>query len=157
MKRDGRKAGESEVLDFVVRGVRDVSGLPEERIRPETRIMEDLGVYGDDAYELICMIDDEFEMAPGDFHLEIHFGVEGLGAPLPWHLRSSVACFEAQPMTVGQLVGHIRTGRWPDTPRIPRPRGKVLSVHAASWVQFTFFAGGAAAMIVTLIMARVVD
>lgn len=127
---------EEEVFRRVMHAVRDISGHPEDRITPDARLMEDLGIYGDDGYELIRVLDDQFEMDWNDFDVSVHFGMEGLGAPLPWHLADSAAYLQHQPITVAQLVDAIGRGRWQGTPRLPRAPAQRWSAWGASWIQF---------------------
>ncbi|MCA8917306.1 MAG: DUF1493 family protein [Planctomycetes bacterium] len=45
---------------------------------PDTRLLEDLGLDGDDARIFMEAFADRFAVARGDFRLEDHFGAEGL-------------------------------------------------------------------------------
>jgi hypothetical protein len=142
--------GEAEVLAHVVDAVQIVSGLARERIDPDARIMEDLGIYGEDAYELLCALDDSFEMASGNFHLGIHFGDEG-SVVLPWRIKNSSGYFAPQPMSVREVACAVRNGRWPDTPRIPRARRHRVSLYVASSTLVAIFALPVIGLIVLLI------
>src|SRR5688572_20591580 len=122
MKVDGRRLSDEEVFAAVAKAVHEVTFVPIDRIQSDSRIREDLRVSGDDGWDLIQELDEQFQMEWDGFHGSIHYGWEGLGAPLPWHVADSPYVFEPQPLTIGQLVEAIRCGRWPGTPKIPRPR-----------------------------------
>jgi hypothetical protein len=152
MKVAGRTLDEEGMVARVRQAVHEISGVPLKRIEADTGIFDDLRVYGDDGHELIARLDSQFEMDWDGFDLGIHFGWEGLGAPLPWRVRQCPGYFEHQPLTVRQLADALRRGRWPGTPRLPRSKARRIELHIVSWVQFGLVAG-AALMVVALLLA----
>lgn len=96
------------VADILVRQM----GVPARKVARGARITEDLGVFGDDGRDLLAHVSTRFEMDWGDMWPEIHFGTEGWG--------SRAAAYVPQPVSVGDLVGALRSGRWPGTRLVPR-------------------------------------
>jgi hypothetical protein len=127
-----------------------ISGQGPERIVSEARLREDLGIHGDDGYELMTELDGQFIMDWTGFDLGVHFGMEGLGAPLPWQVKHGTAYYVPQPLTVGRLAGALRAGRWPGSSMIPRPIRQRVELHAASWIQFGLLVLSAAAFMCLL-------
>jgi hypothetical protein len=134
----------------IVAIIGSLSGQKPERVVSEARLREDLGICGDDGYELIAELDEKFVMDWTGLDLGVHFGAEGLGAPLPWQVKRSAAYYVPQPLTVGQLADALRVGRWPGSPMISRPIRQRVELHAASWIQFGLFAITAAALLCLL-------
>ncbi len=126
---------EEELFARVAAAIRQISGHKPERIIPDARLYEDLGIYGDDGHGLFEMLHERFEMDWTGLDLRVHFGSEGLGAPLPWQVTQSAGYFEHQPLTVAQLMAALCQGRWPESPVVPAPVGQRRMLHAASWVQ----------------------
>ena len=143
MKIAASSLTEGELFVRVAAAIRQISGQKPEKITPDARLLEDLGIYGDDGHELFEMLHEQFEMDWTGLDLRVHFGSEGLGAPLPWQVRESPGYFEPQPVTVAELVGALRDGRWPESVAIPASAGQRRNLHLASWVQFGIFAAGA--------------
>jgi Protein of unknown function (DUF1493) len=152
MKVDGARLSDEEVFACVAKAVHELTDVPTDRIRRESRIAEDLRLWGDDGWDLIGRLDRQFEVDWSGFDGGIHFGGEGFGPPFPWHVSRSPAVFEPQPLTVGQLTDAIRRGRWPGTPKIPCSRGRRLSAYAASWTMFGFLLAVAVIVIVPAIL-----
>jgi hypothetical protein len=151
MKLNGRVMSDAAVTERVIAIVSDVSGAPLERISSDTRLYEDLGLYGDDGAELMSDLHERFELDWLKFDAGVYFGIEGLGAPLPWHLARSPALFQPQPLTVRQVVEAVRRGCWPDTPKVPVSPQKRASVYAASWIQFGLLALAVLVLLVSLL------
>lgn len=136
------------VLDILVREM----GVPARKVVRDARITEDLGIYGDDGRDLLHHVGARFEMDWGDMWPEIHFGAEGWG--------SGSAGYAPQPVSVGDLVGALRSGRWPGTKLVPRSSVPTSSVPKErfswrglfSWYDAGVIATGLAivAMLVTM-------
>ena len=157
MKTAGAALSEDELIARVTGTVGEAAGVAPETIGPDTRLVEDLSLYGDDGYYLIVRLDEQFEMDWDGFDHGIHFGWEGLGAPLPWHVKQSPGFFEPQPLTVGQLASALRRGRWPGTPKVLRSKARRIELHVLSWVQFIFFAAGPLIVIGVLLAGALED
>lgn len=143
MKTNAALLGDDELFRRVASIVHFVSGAPLDRIRREANLNDDLGICGDDGYELIETLDEHFVMDWSGFDRGVHFGAEGIGAPLPWQVSRSPNYFQRQPLTVAHLMAALKAGRWPGSPRIPRPRRARAGLYAASWMQFGIVIGGA--------------
>ena len=149
MKADGAALSDDEVFTRVAATVQKLTGLPPEHIDLKSRVAEDLGLWGDDGWDLIERLDEEFQVDWEGFDGGIHYGWEGFGPPLlPWHVSRSPFVFEPQPLILRDLVQAIRERRWPGTPRIPAPLGRRLSVHAASWALFVMVTAPLVAVVV---------
>ena len=102
----------------IVRKVRELvarkTGLPEERISPEARLLHDLGVEGDDAEELLVEFCDEFRVDITDIKVSKYFSDESSVASSLWFLRSSIEARlrEKEPLTVDQLVIAAQLRKW---------------------------------------------
>lgn len=84
------------------------------RLTPDTRLVEDLLVDGDDGDEFMEAFVQRFQVAWGDLDLSRHFAAEGLDllAPL-WRwlgLRQPAAPLE--PITLGMLLLAAQAGQW---------------------------------------------
>lgn len=122
-----------------VRGlVSGQSGIPEAEITLETRLVEDLGMDGDDGDDFLAAFADEFgvdmrAMAPLNY-----FGDEGIGPPVPSLIPLAVLLsprFRAwvvhasrgrRRLTVRDLVASARARRWLTPPRRP-------TAHGSAW------------------------
>ncbi|MBI1926411.1 DUF1493 family protein [Candidatus Poribacteria bacterium] len=51
--------------------------IAEKKFNPDTRLLEDLGIDGDDGVELIEAFCEEFEIDPSTIHISEYFGPEG--------------------------------------------------------------------------------
>ena len=136
MKIPAATLSEEEVFGRVAQAINHVSGVRLEEITPEARLREDLGVYGDDGDDILCLLDGQFLMDWEGIDPGVHFGVEGVGAPLPWLVKRSPDYFEPQPLRVAVLVDSLRVGRWPKSPRLPISASRRFRLHVASWLQF---------------------
>ena len=120
--------------------------------------MEDIGIYGDDGYDLIQELDERFEMDWEGLRLGVHFGSEGLGPPLPpWRVRGSDFWYEPEPLTVERLVRDLRAGRWSGTALVPLRRRTRLNLFIASWTLFIVFAGSLLTAAIMMIVGAVSD
>lgn len=67
-----------DLFDRVVRLVAKNRGLKTEKIKPESRLLQDLGCDGMDGDDLLAAIRDEFGVDFSGFVFERHFGQEGI-------------------------------------------------------------------------------
>ncbi len=100
------------------------SGVPEAEITPETRLVEDLGIDGDDGTELLKAFADEFRVDMAGMAPLNYFGDEGFPLPVPslvplaaalsprFRDRVSRASRGRRVLTVRSLVAAARAGRW---------------------------------------------
>lgn len=140
MKIAAASLTDEQLFDRVAAAIRDISGHKPEKITREARLLEDLGIYGEDGHELFEMLHEQFEMDWTGLDLGVHFGTEGLGAPLPWQVKESPDYFQHQPVTVAALMEALRCGHWPESAVVPAPARWRRELHVASWVQFGIFA-----------------
>ena len=71
-----------ETLQAVREFVSDELGVPAARIKPETRLLHDLGVDGNDAGDLLQHFSARFHVDLSAFHFSSHFGPEAGWNPL---------------------------------------------------------------------------
>jgi hypothetical protein len=84
------------LLDRAKRFVRDQTGFPLQDISLDTRLRDDIGLAGDDAYEFFLAFAKEFEVDRktfATFKIEKHFGNEGLSLLAPGCLILLLAVF----------------------------------------------------------------
>ncbi len=103
-----------KVRDFVA----DYLGERKERLTENSRLLQDLGVDGADAVELLESFSEKFGVDMAHFPLSEHFGPEA-GFNLFYYLYSLL--FERQkkwrpiPITLRDLAAAVRNKRWPET------------------------------------------
>lgn len=131
MKMAAASLTDDALFGRVAATIHEISGIRHDRIVPHANLV-DLGIYGDDGYDLVVALDDEFAMTSGEFDLGIHFGAESWGAPLPWQVTRSSEYFAPQPLTVAQLVETLKCGSWPDTPKVPRSKALRIELYIVS-------------------------
>ena len=106
----------------VVQLVAQQTGVPSERISPQTTLFGDLGIDGDDAAELLAAFAEQFRVDLSEFESRRHFGGEGMWPhQIPlffWRLFRSIRGDEPHeiggvvPVRVGDLVRAAQEGRW---------------------------------------------
>ena len=79
-------------------------------IGPESRLLQDLGVDGDDAAEFIAKLMKDWNIDVAGFHFDRHFLAEWR---IAWWFLPGVRLETKQkvPITVSQIVEAIKTGR----------------------------------------------
>jgi hypothetical protein len=94
-------------------------GVSSDRIRPQTTLLGDLGIDGDDGIELLEQFADEFAVDLARCNPTRHFGPEGLWpwAPIYWlilALRRGTPEQRARlsPISVADLIHAAEIGRW---------------------------------------------
>jgi acyl carrier protein len=97
---------EENVYEFVSR----YCGVKRQALTPQTRLVEDLGLEGDDAEEFIQSFSQTFSVDLTEFEFRKYFGVEAAVNPI-----SLVRFFlpkKRVPIEIGQLVAAAARGRW---------------------------------------------
>lgn len=89
------------------------AGMRPEHIRCDHRILHDFNIYGDDAEEMIVEVADVVGLNPAEFDFERYFFSEVFAFWLlpPFLKRRALA--GKRPLTVGDLLSCVSTGRWP--------------------------------------------
>jgi hypothetical protein len=98
------------ILEIVARK----AGTDPSKLTVKTRLLHDLGLYGDDAEELLAEIRNSLHVDFSDFAFERYFFPEA--APiwiLPRFLRER-ATAKKEPLTVEALAEAAKAGRWHD-------------------------------------------
>ncbi len=84
-----------------------------ERLTPDTRLLHDLGIDGDDAEEILTDFAEQFQVDLSAFRFTEHFGSE-LDAGPRWVLRKIFGgdAVRKTPVTLQALVDAATSGRW---------------------------------------------
>ncbi len=91
------------VVEFLVERLR----IPREQLRPDSRLNQDLGVDGDDAYGLLIAFSEKFQVGPKGLTYLEHFGPEASLNPVTsWFPKSKI------PITVDDLVQSAVSRKW---------------------------------------------
>jgi hypothetical protein len=98
----------------VVQFVCDFWCEPSDKLRPETRLEEDLGMTGDDAAEFLEEFAEEFQVNLTGIEFHKHFGPEGCGPTLFWPrtLKEALKDHGKYPVTIGHLIDIALANRW---------------------------------------------
>lgn len=121
--------------------IAEYSGKNLSSIMIDSDLSRDLGISGDDGHELFARFGEAFDVDWTGLDLGVHFGNEGWGLPLPWHLRNNCTMYEIQPCRVSDVVQAVETGRWPGSKLIPRPKSARVSLYTKSILQHGFVWG----------------
>ncbi len=98
---DGRDDVSRQLVLFVAEWL----GIPSDQIRPETRLLHDLHVDGDDASELLDEFFRRFEVHPGRFEFSRFFnGEAGIEQMLALVTRDRSRLDEREALRVGDLI-----------------------------------------------------
>ena len=117
--------GQQRHFDRVRGLVSGQSGVPEAEITLETRLVEDLGIDGDDGDELLQAFADEFGVDMSSMDPLNYFGDEGIGLPVP----SLVPLASLLIPSFRASVRHATRGR-----RVLTVRSLVTSARARHWL-----------------------
>jgi acyl carrier protein len=79
----GSDEAESAIADEVMQFVANARGMSLGRIHPDSRLLEDLGLDGDDALELMLDFFERFHVSKDGFVFNQYFGPEAGWSPLP--------------------------------------------------------------------------
>ena len=98
-----------DVREFVA----ERSGHTSNRLTPETRLLHDLGIDADDAFELFLAFSERFGVDLSTMHWPDYFGSE-TGAPARWLMRlaGGPEALHEHPVTMQDLADAANAGRW---------------------------------------------
>ncbi len=103
-----QKTPEEEVVSVLVRR----TGLSPERMTPEARLVQDLGLDGDDAVDALLEISDKCSMDISGFEPSLYFRSEPtLLSLFPFLPSQKKRASPKQTLTVGELTHAARQGR----------------------------------------------
>ena len=96
--------------------VSSLSGVPVSRLTANTRLLQDMGIDGDDARELMCAFSTEFSVDLAGLSFGKYFNAEpSLADPLwflPWRRKKRMA---RQALTLDHLVEVATVGHWEES------------------------------------------
>jgi hypothetical protein len=98
---------ESALANEVTQFVADARGMSPNRILPTSRLLEDLGLDGDDALELMLDFFARFHVSKGGFVFNQYFGPEAGWSPLAFLWRKPVI-----PITIQDLIDSATAKAW---------------------------------------------
>jgi len=109
----------ANVSEQVRRFISDFWRTPLERLEPQTKLEEDLGITGDDAWELLQKFGERFDIDLASLEFYKHFGPEGWGCNPLWLLcpPPGMSDYRKYPVTVDHLVRVAEIKRWFCPPR----------------------------------------
>jgi len=95
--------------------IAEQTGTRPSRISPETRLVQDLGMDGDDAVEFFEAFFVRYGVDPAGFDLYQHAGPEGCLPLWPWFWTRAPWADKpmAVPVSVADLLEAVVTRRWP--------------------------------------------
>src|SRR5208282_1188164 len=100
--------GDMELSESVARFVAEEIGVRRYRITAGSRLREDLGVDGDDAYDLLIAFAEKFHVRNGGFVFSDHFGPEATWNPIAFLFPRR----RLLPLTIHDLVNSAAVGVW---------------------------------------------
>lgn len=112
------------------------AGVEQSSIKLESDLRSDLGISGDDGDELFEDLNEVFNVDWSELDLGVHFGNEGSGPPLPWHLNGNCLMYEVQPCKVSDIVRAVNEGRWHGSERILRSKSARIWMYV--WSSFVY-------------------
>jgi Protein of unknown function (DUF1493) len=109
-----------ELYDDVVAFVAKETAIRVDRIRPDTTLVGDLGITGDDGIELLEAFSRRFGVDMSGCDCRRYFGLEGGGSPLAFFVWLSYLFKPGtpeskaglQPITITDLVRAAESHRW---------------------------------------------
>lgn len=101
-----------EIQERVRSFVAEQLGVRKERLRAESRLLEDFGADGDDFEELIEAFGREFEVDLTGYRWDRHHGPEGFVPSVPFRRPHREKATQI-PITVSLLAEAAILGRWP--------------------------------------------
>lgn len=87
-------------------------GIKPSKIKPEARIREDLGICGDDGFDMFTALHDQFGVDLADYDHEQYFEPEMWSSGAFFTKEWWTQFKHPQTITVAQLVQAVRTGKW---------------------------------------------
>lgn len=104
---------DSAKIDAVCNFISEQSGCPLAKIKPDSRLEEDLGIVGDDHVELLDRYFEIFSVSPGDFSYDRYCSPEGLGTSwLRKMIGKPIPKSAREPLTVSMLAAAATQGVW---------------------------------------------
>ena len=100
--------GDTSLSEAVARFVADKVGVRHNKVTKDSRLREDLGVDGDDAYDLLIVFAKKFHVRDENFVLADHFGPEASWFPFAFMFRRK----RLLPMTMQDLIDSAAAGVW---------------------------------------------
>jgi hypothetical protein len=96
------------------------AGLKAEAVRPESRLLHDLGITGGDADDLILEFADDLSVDMSSFPFQRYFTGEPGFLHLLWvlRIRKDPIWKDKAPLTVAQLVNAALAGHWIEKPKM---------------------------------------
>lgn len=104
-----------EIFDRVKAFVAKHSLIAEEKRSPDAQLLDDLGIDGDDAFELIEAFGEEFGMQDrNDFNFKAYFFPENYGCSVSflYHLLFDRKKLQRTPLTLRDLAESAEAKRW---------------------------------------------
>ncbi len=92
------------------------------KIKPDARIREDPGIWGDDGLELFITLDEQCDVDLSEYDHTRYFEPEGLNVRAMFTKEWWTTFKHPQTITVAQLAEAVSTGKWTnqDTHACPR-------------------------------------
>lgn len=103
MNADAPTPLSESVVEFIAERLK----IPADRLRADRRLNQDLGVDGDDAYELLIAFSEKFHLPPEGLVYSEHFGPEASLNPVSLWFRNRKV-----PITIGDLIQSASTREW---------------------------------------------
>ena len=114
-------------FEAVAKVIAHRAGVPCESLTPDTRLLHDLGIYGDDVDEILFDLDKLGVIDWSDFRFDNYFYSEphlfSWGGLL--HSGTRMKRSSKLPLTIAMLVAAVERGRWSSSV----PRGRVRGEH----------------------------
>jgi acyl carrier protein len=114
--RDVAAMADADLLERVRALVAEMSCVRLDRLRPETRLEEDLGITGDDAAELLQAFAERFGVDMTGLSFHKHFGPEGCNPLWFFYTPTWLRAHGSYPVTIDHLVRVAEIKRWYSPP-----------------------------------------
>jgi len=103
-----------DIMSNVIELVSDFTGFPKNEINAKTRLGEDLGIDGQDAYDFIEQFSETFNVDMQNFCFDVHFGPEASFDPFSYlyFLLFNRKKIQMIPVTIEHLVKCAKSGKW---------------------------------------------
>ncbi len=100
-----------DVLNLVCSFIADEAGINENEMEGGTMLEKDLGIYGDDACELIVKFGKHFHVDVSRFLAADYFRGEGFRLPPYWRKLLKIKYPNKKELTINHLVKAVAGGR----------------------------------------------
>ena len=107
-----KNSDNSDIVDRVKSFVSLHLGIRKEHLSPDRRLLEDLGIDGDDAMDFLNSFCEEFSLDCSAFRFDRHFGPDAapILANLLWGHVVGLQ-FKTVPISMADLIEAVRCGR----------------------------------------------